>query len=74
MSQNPDTMNNMEIAGQMATRLHELRSVANRIQELEALVPVGTQLHQGIKRVHHEVQNAGHDLERLCAVTRTLIV
>jgi hypothetical protein len=74
MSQNTGKMNNMEITEQMAARLQELRSLATRIQELEELVPVGSQLHRGIALVEREVQGAGHNLERLCAVARAMIV
>lgn len=74
MSQNPDPMTNLEIAEQMTTRLQELRALATRIRELEALVPSGSQLHRGITLVERGVQSAGHDLERLCAVARAMIV
>jgi hypothetical protein len=74
MSQKADQMTNLEIADQMTTRLKELRALAAHIHELEKLVPVGSQLHRGIALVEREVQGAGHDLERLCAVARTMIV
>lgn len=65
---------NEVVAEQMTARLKELRLLATRIHELEELVPVGSQLHRGIALVEREVQNAGHDLERLCGVARTMIV
>lgn len=74
MSQNADKMTNHEVAEQMAVRLQELRVLAARIRELEALVPTGSQLHRGIALVEREVQNAGHDLERLCSVARVMTV
>jgi len=74
MSQKTEPKTNLEIADQMTARLQELRMLANRIRELEELVPVGSQLHRGIVLVHRDVQSAGHDLERLCAVARAMIV
>ncbi len=74
MSRNTDKMTNQEIAEQMTARLKELRMLATRIHELEELVPVGSQVYRGIALVEREVQNAGHDLERLCGVARAMIV
>lgn len=65
---------NQEIAAEMTTRLTELRQVAIRIHELRELVPVGSQIHRGIALVEREVESAGHNLERLCAVARTMVV
>jgi hypothetical protein len=67
-------LNHPEIVERMKSRLGELREVAANLRELEELVPAGPQLHRGLKMVHREIQNAESNLERLCAVARTLIV
>jgi hypothetical protein len=73
-NQQTGKLNNPEIAERMKSRLSELREVAANLSELEELVPTGSQLHRGLKMVQREIQSAESNLERLCAVARTLSV